>query len=332
VLSPFVALESRASAIRATITSRSDVLNTRGDVAVRALTVQAVMDENTALRSLMGLGSRLKTGFAVAELLPARGLNDDFSLALNIGTAAGVQPFSPLVTADGLVGMVQTADANTSYAITWAHPDFRVSAMSVDEAAFGIVQPHLGTGTDRWLLELRGVSFRSKLDTGTLVVSAGLGGIYPRGIPVGTVVSELSTPEKWARTYLLRPSVLPRAIGPVIVMLPQPTTRDVNGVWTTVASTDSAARAIASAGDSVARKAALDELAARRAALDSAGLDSLARDTTTRRPVTRADSTRADSVRRARAPRPDTTRPRPAGPPPPAAPVRTGPPPPEAPR
>jgi rod shape-determining protein MreC len=333
VLSPFVALESRASAVRATLVSRSDVLNTRGEIAMRALSMQAVMDENQALRKLMGLGARLRHGFAVAELLPARGPNDEFTLALNIGTAAGVQPFSPIVTADGLVGMVQTADANTSYAITWAHPDFRVSAMSVDEAAFGIVQPHLGTGTDRWLLELRGVSFRSKLDTGTVVVSSGLGGIYPRGIPVGTVVSEISTPEKWARTYLLRPSVLPGAIGPVIVMLPQPTVRDVNGVWTTVASTDSAARAIASAGDSVARKAALDELAARRAALDSAGLaglDSVARDTTVRRPVTRADTVRADSIRRARATRPDTTRPRPAGPPPPpAVPVRTGPPPPE---
>ena len=34
VLSPFVALESRAAAVRATIESRSDVLNTRGQVAV----------------------------------------------------------------------------------------------------------------------------------------------------------------------------------------------------------------------------------------------------------------------------------------------------------
>jgi rod shape-determining protein MreC len=252
-----------------------------------------------------------------------------------------VQPFSPVLTADGLVGMVQSADANTSYAITWAHPDFAVSAMSVDEAAFGIVQPHLGIGPDRWLLELRGVSFRAKLDTGTLIVSSGLGGTYPRGIPVGVVISEISTPEKWARTYLLRPAVLPKMIGPVIVMLPPRSARGVNKVWTNVASADSAAKAIATAGDSITaddstrKKAALDELAARRAVLDSAAQGTVTPGSaavtpgatvvppTTRRPVTRADSLRADSVRAARA-RQDTARPRPTGPPPPRP---TGPPP-----
>ncbi|MES2523886.1 MAG: rod shape-determining protein MreC [Gemmatimonadota bacterium] len=328
VLAPLVALESRSAAIRATVTSRQDVLNTRGELAVRALSVQAVMDENTALRRLVGLGARLRDGFVVAELLPTRGTNDDFTIALNVGTGVGVAPYSAVVSADGLVGMVRTVDANTSYAITWASPEFAVSAMSVDESAFGIVKPHLGTGADRWLLELRGVPFRAKVDSGTLIVSAGLGATYPRGIPIGTVLSELTTPEKWARTYLLRPAVLPKALGPVIVLLPPRSARGVNGVWTTVTSADSAAKGVATAGDSLARSAALDELAARRAALDSTGADSLARDTTVlRRPVTRADSVRADSIRRARAAAADTGRPRPTGPPPAAAP-RVGPPPP----
>jgi rod shape-determining protein MreC len=234
-----------------------------------------------------------------------------------------VLPFSPVVMADGLVGMVQSADASTSFAITWAHPDFRVSAMSVNESAFGIVQPHLGTGAERWLLELRGVPFRAKLDTGTLIVSSGLGGTYPRGIPVGTILGEIATPEKWARTYLVKPSVLPAAIGPVLVLLPQRATRGVNGVWANMTSADSAARAIAAAGDSLARKAALDELSARRAALDSANAVNGVTDSTALLgvppiapptagvpviPLTRTDSLRADSVRRARAGRVDSVR------------------------
>lgn len=330
VLSPFVALESRAAALSATITSRNDVLTTRGRLATQALLVQGVMDENDTLRRLLGLGGRLQSDFAVAELLPSRGVDDDFTLALNVGASAGVVPFSPIVTADGLVGMVQSTDANTSFAITWAHPDFRVSAMSVDEGAFGIVQPHLGAGADRWLLELRGVPFRATLDTGTLIVSSGLGATYPRGIPVGTVLAEITTPEKWARTYLLRPAVLPKAIGPVIVLGNVHKTRGVNLVWTNVASSDSAARAIAAAGDSVARQAALAELAARRAALDSTGADTLAFDSLGRR-IVRPDSMRSDSGRAAR-PRPDSARARPTGPPPltPRPGPPSGPPPPDA--
>jgi rod shape-determining protein MreC len=332
VLSPLVSLEGRASSARAAIVARHDVLVARGQVAAQAFQVNAVADENLTLRKLLGLSARLQDGFVPAELLPARGIGDEFTLALATGSDAGVQPFLPVVTADGLVGMVQSVDRATSFAITWAHPDFRVSAMSVDEGAFGIVQPHLGAGAERWLLEMRGVPFRATLEPGTLIVSSGLGATYPRGIPVGTVIGELSTPEKWARTYLLKPSVLPEAIGPVLVLLSSRTQRGVKGVWTTVNAADSAARAVAAAGDSLARAAALDELAARRAALDAAA-DTLADSTLALVAAGRgtvADSARADSVRlreraaRAARARVDTTKSRVVVP----TPVpRTGPPP-----
>jgi rod shape-determining protein MreC len=321
VLAPLVSLESRASSVRAAIGSRDALLTTRGRAVTDTLSLRAVVDENTTLRRLMGLSARLQDGFVVAELLPRRGVDDDFTLTLNVGSSAGVEPFAPIVTADGLVGMVERVDANTSFAITWAHPDFRVSAMSVDERAYGIVQPHLGTGVERLLLELRGVPFRAKLDSGAIVVSSGLGATYPRGIPVGVVLGEISTPEKWARTYLLMPAVLPASIGPVLILRADRGARGVNQIWTNVATADSAARAIAAAGDSVARMAALDELAARRAALDSTLADSLARlplsgaPPAVRPPVTRTDSIRADSARKARA---DSVRPRAPTVPPPA--------------
>lgn len=328
VLAPLVSLESRSSTVHAAIASREASLTARGQVAADALSLRAVVDENTMLRRLMGLSARLADGFVVADLLPRRGVDDDYALSLNVGSAAGIKPFDPVVTADGLVGMVERVDEHTAYAITWANPSFAVSAMSTDERAYGIVQPHLGTGVERLLLELRGVKFAVKLDSGAVIVSSGLGATYPRGIPVGIVLGEIATPEKWARTYLLRPSVLPASIGPVLIMRADRAARGVNGVWTNVASADSAARAIASAGDSVARKAALDELAARRAALDSAAADSIARDPLrgtapgVRPPMTRADSAKADSARRARA---DSARLRVPTVPPPT--IRSGPPP-----
>lgn len=301
-LAPLVNLESRAAGVRAAITARNDLLVTRGRAVVDTLSLRAISDENATLRKLIGLSARLQDGFVPAEVLPVRG-GDEFTLNITVGANVGVQPFLPVVTADGLVGMVETVDRASSSVITWAHPDFRVSAMSVDQNAFGIVQPHLAAGAERWLLEMRGVPFRAKLDTGTLIVSSGLGATYPRGIPVGTVIGELSTPEKWARTYLVKPAVLPENIGPVLVMLPGRGERGVNGVWTSVAAADSAARAVAAAGDSIARNAALDELTARRAAFDSLLADSLARGDTiggglTSRSNTAVDSVRRDSLRR----------------------------------
>ncbi|MCA0376312.1 MAG: rod shape-determining protein MreC [Gemmatimonadetes bacterium] len=276
VLAPVVRIESRAATIRAVVLSRDSVLQARGRHVSDTLAVRAIADENAILRRLMGLGARLQDGFVPAELLPT-GNGDEFTLGLTAGRNVGVVPFLPVVTADGLLGMIESADATTSFAITWGHPDFAVSAMSADQRAFGIVKPHLGRGAERWLLEMRGVPFRARLDTGALIVSSGLGATYPRGIPIGTVMGELVTPEKWARTYLIKPAVLPDATGPVLVLLPSRAQRGVNGVWTTVLAADSAARALAAAGDSLAKAAALDELAARRAALDTVPVDSLGR-------------------------------------------------------
>lgn len=322
VMAPLITLESRSSNARSAISARADVLTAKGRVAVDALNVRAVEDENTTLRRLLGLGARLQEGFVVAELLPKRGVDDDYTLTLSVGRNVGVEAFAPIVTADGLVGMVERVDDNMSFAITWAHPDFAVSAMSDDERGYGIVQPHLGSGVERLLLELRGVPYRDKLDSGTLIVSSGLGTTYPRGIPVGTVMGEIATPEKWARTYLLLPTVLPASLGPVLILRSARAAQGVNQIWANVTSADSAARAIAAAGDSIARRAALDELAARRAALDSAFTDSLARSPLSgevpnvRSPTSRLDSVRTDSIRRARM---DSLRPRVPTVPPPAA-------------
>ena len=85
VLAPLVALESRASGARAAIASRSDVLAARGRTVTDALSLRAVVDENTTLRRLLGLSARLGDGFVVAELLPRRGIEDDFTLTLNVG-------------------------------------------------------------------------------------------------------------------------------------------------------------------------------------------------------------------------------------------------------
>ena len=94
----------------------------------------------------------------------------------------------------------------------WTHPDFRVER---DVRRRQRVRHRAGRTSSRsatatgYLLELRGVPFRATLKPGTLIVSSGLGGVYPRGIPVGTVLSEIKTAEGWARTYLLRPAVNP---------------------------------------------------------------------------------------------------------------------------
>jgi rod shape-determining protein MreC len=282
LVAPLVRLQRGAEKWRgAYLTAEREELR-RDTLALAAARVPTLEADNDRLRQILGLGSKLQWGFIPAQALQGRGRADDYTITLSAGSRAGIRERSLVVAPEGIVGMVQTVDPSMSLAILFAHPDFRVSAMSADGSAFGIVQPHIPgsaavvptqTGalqSERWMLELRGVPFRSTLKPGAVVYSSGLGGIYPRGIPVGVVVGEIKTTEAWARTYLLRPSVNPAEISSVMVLTPQRGTAGLNNVWAEVGSVDSATRRIVAAGDSLARQAASAEAAARRAAIDSA--------------------------------------------------------------
>jgi rod shape-determining protein MreC len=291
----------------------------RDTLALAAARVPTLETDNDRLRKLLGLGAKLQWGFIPAEALQGRGRAEDFTVTLSAGAKAGVRERSLVVAPEGVVGVVQTVDPTMSLAILFAHPDFRVSATSADGSAFGIVQPHVAsTGaqeagfqrSERYLLEMRGVPFRSTLKPGAVVYSSGLGGIYPKGIPVGVVLGEIRTTEAWARTYLLRPAVNPAELTSVMILTPQRMTSGLINVWADIGAVDSATKSIVTAGDSLARQSASAEAAARRAAIDSAArilADSQRRDTTgaridtTKRPGVTTPVTPLDSVARARA-------------------------------
>jgi len=292
LVAPLLQLQEGSERWRAAYLSSQREELKRDTLALAAARVPTLENENERLRKLLGLASALKWGFIPAEALQGRGRAEDFTVTLSAGANAGVRERSLVVAPEGIVGLVQTVDPTLSLAILFAHPDFRVSAMSADGSAFGIVQPHVtGSGStrepaflrsERYLLEMRGVPFRATLKPGAVVYSSGLGGIYPKGIPVGVVMGEIKTTEAWARTYILRPAVNPAELSAVMILTPQRAAAGLTNVWAGVGAIDSATRSIVLAGDSLARQAAAAEAAARRAALDSAARllrDSLGRDT-----------------------------------------------------
>src|SRR5467141_113899 len=59
----------------------------------------------------------------------------------------------------------------------------RLRALVADGSVFGIVAPHGTEGPGVWLLELRGVPYLQAVPVGTVILTSGLGGVFPRGIP-----------------------------------------------------------------------------------------------------------------------------------------------------
>ncbi len=288
IVAPLVGLQRGAEQWRAAWLSRGREALVRDTLAMRAFAVPALETENSQLRRLLGLSARLRWGFVPAEAVHQTSGAEQFMLTLTAGSRAGVKKGAPVVAPEGVVGMIESVDPTIALAITFNHVDFRVSAMTADGNAFGIVAAHLGgNAADRYLLEMRGVPFRTQVKPGTWVYSSGLGGVYPRGIPVGVVLREIGTAEGWARTYLLRPAVNPADVSAVMVLDPQRARDSLGGVWEFTTRLDSAVQGVVAGGDSVvaadsaAARAAL--AAARKALLDSIArttVDSLRRDST----------------------------------------------------
>ncbi len=275
IVLPLAAMQTKAELSRRAFLSHDAALRLIDSVTLRSQRLTGVEEENERLRKLLGLASAIRWGFIPAEALQGRGLGDDFTVTLSAGRSAGVEALSPVVTTEGLVGMVERADNSLSLAILWPHPDFRVSAMAADGSAFGIVTAHRGEGASRYFLEMHSVPLRSPLKAGTAIVSSGLGGVWPRGIPIGVVVSEIKTSEGFAKSYLMRPMVSLPDIASVFILTPERVRAGLENVWSTASSTDSARKALVAAGDSA--KKPRDTTVTRAPTTTTTKRDSLAR-------------------------------------------------------
>src|SRR6266566_3090947 len=147
------------------------------------------------------------------------------------GRKQGVKPLSAVVSPEGLVGIVSSVDAQTSVVVSWAHPEFRASVMAEDGSVYGIVAPHGSEGPRAWLLELQGVAYSQLVPEGALILTSGLGGVLPRGIPVGTVVGVAGEAGGWERTYLVRPAVHPAAVTHVMILTGPPVRGDLRSLF-----------------------------------------------------------------------------------------------------
>ena len=218
VLRPFLWMQERAEQSR---TSRStfDRLRAERDSAAHAAQfLPSLRSENQRLRDLLGLGARLPVPYIAADVLHQSLPTDGRTLLLSVGRQAGVRAFDPVVSAEGLLGVVLEVGPTWSIAMTWAHPEFRASAFALPGKVFGVIAPSLQITGSEQLLQLRGVAIRDSVPDGTLVVTSGLGGVYPEGIPVGTVAGQASEDTGWERIYVVRPAAYPGKAAQVLVL------------------------------------------------------------------------------------------------------------------
>jgi rod shape-determining protein MreC len=218
VLAPLLMLQQQSELLSASLSRYETVVAQRDSSALAATFLPELRSENGRLRGLLGLGQRLGTGYVAAEVLHQSVPTDPLTLVVSAGRRQGVRALAGVVSPEGFVGVVSVVDEQSSVVVTWAHPEFRASAMAGDGSVYGIVAAHGTEGPRSWLLELHGVPYRQLVPDGTVIVTSGLGGVLPRGVPLGRVIGKGRESEGWERTYLLRPAVAPASVSHVMIL------------------------------------------------------------------------------------------------------------------
>lgn len=219
ILAPLLSLEVLASSQKNSRLTHAKIVAERDSLAMIVLGADRAVAENMQLRRLLDLSDALPVRHVSAEVVHESSPAEGLAALLSVGSRDGVKVLSPVISPDGLVGIVQSVNERVSVMWMWPHPEFRVHVMTEDASLFGNAQAASRSGASAPLMEINGVPYRDRVSPGTVVYTSGLGGVWPRGIVVGTILDDTSEPSGWERTYLVHPRVHPGSISHVIVLI-----------------------------------------------------------------------------------------------------------------
>lgn len=162
-------------------------------------------------------------------------------IRINVGTSSGIDSstgsYAVVDARMNLVGRVMSTDVDSSKILPLLHEGFTVSA-KVNEVNGAVV---LVTGDitlkNDGLCVVTRIPSNIVLEVGVELVTSGEGGLFPAGIPIGTIESfDDSDPDNLKAT--LRPYVSISSIKDVFIMVPN--TEDDNEILPTSINTSSA--------------------------------------------------------------------------------------------
>lgn len=122
-------------------------------------------------------------------------------IVINIGRKQGLWPGLPVVTAEGLLGVVQVVEERSSHVSLLSSPTLRIGAITDREPApAGLLH---GESSDVLVFEL--LDSKHPVETNDLVMTSGFSDNIPRGIPIGKVVRVEDDPEFGTRRAQVYP-------------------------------------------------------------------------------------------------------------------------------
>lgn len=168
----------------------------------RGLQVARLGAENTELRSLLGLSQEASIHYTTAQVISVDLNPFSHRVLIDVGSHQGLAPALAVVDQSGLIGQVDTVAASTASVILITDPDH---ALPVRVERTGEVTLAYGGGLEADL-RLTDLPMNADLVAGDRLVTSGLGGVFPPGLPVATVIEIERPPDQTFARATARPS------------------------------------------------------------------------------------------------------------------------------
>jgi rod shape-determining protein MreC len=152
---------------------------------VESLRVSEVDEENRRLRRLLQLKEALPLETISGEIIGREWGGWVRSLTVNRGRTSRVVRLTAVIGPDGLIGRIVDVRGGSSVVQVLTDPASTVGAHVVRTRTPGIIEGE-ARGTIRFKYMARD---GAGIQVGDMVVTSGLGGLFPRGIPIGRVRS-----------------------------------------------------------------------------------------------------------------------------------------------
>jgi rod shape-determining protein MreC len=160
-----------------------------------------LLTENERLRALLDI-KKLNPPTAIAVQIIAKGNSPASStITINKGSDDGIEKDMAVVAGDGVVGRVQAVLPGTAKVILITDPGSTLAVRVQRNREEGLLEGKLG------LCALKYVSFYADIQEGDQLVTSGLDGLFPKGLPVATVLHVTKHEASAFQTVTARPII-----------------------------------------------------------------------------------------------------------------------------
>jgi len=199
-----------------TFEARGENSRLRGELRqarVRAVAGGVALQENAELRKLVELSQGPVLATSAFEPVAARVIARSPTvwhsvLAIDAGSGDGVGIDDPVISGDGLVGLISSVQPNASRVTLITDHTSAVTAKVLPSGAQGVVRPNVGDPEDL-ILDFIDPT-RKLIGQGQEVVTSGwrardLASLFPRGLPIGEVTRASIVEQQASQQVHLRP-------------------------------------------------------------------------------------------------------------------------------